>query len=241
MSFIFGNPIVKKINEMLLEKALTEATVLFQSGKIDDIKKEANSLYKSLISDQRVYMDMSIKKYSSIASQTTQQALEIALSTTNPSWFSIEIVDKTKDPFVLVIPYKVLQLYVIPHVSNILSTYIEFKGLSSDSISIFADDAVSKYFNICLRDAIRKQKKFDINLRFNQKLYIVDLIKDDLYFLDEDDKPCRIYTIVLSQNDTAWWKKMIKDITFRPQGRRFTTNNFQSWKLINFDINSIKQ
>lgn len=230
----FSNPILSKIEDLLLEKAKEEVQRRIDAGNLDpqQMAIEVKDLFTGLWSEERAKAKMALKAYSSISKGKTEEAFIAALENAAPSWFSIERVDSIGTPMVLAVPWLVVQSRTTIGMTGLLKPRIEFQHMDPLSIRAFAEEAVGKFFRSTVNRLTKIKHDFKMNMPYAHKASIVKTIKKDWYYLGVDEAPSRIDMIILV--DTGFrddWNKKHRDIDFRPQERRFSRDSLSKWGL----------
>ncbi len=231
MPIFFKNPILGRLEDILLEKAMVEVEKQLTDKDPKVLYKEARDITKAWLSQERPKVKLASKTYKTIAKEKTSDALAIRLGVTKPSCYSVEIVDRIETPIVLVVPIDVLKYTVVITLAKHLENRIEFKKLMDSSRLAFAQEAVEIYFLGIIKESKKKGTKFNIGLPYGHQATIVDIIKADWYYLGDEDNSSQVNTIVFSSNDEKWWKAKNEDVDFRPQGRQFSEEALRCWGL----------
>jgi hypothetical protein len=242
MAIFFKDPILSKIEDMLMERALNEIKQKMPDASVTELTNKAKDLCKALLSKERHKIKIALKEYIKIAHNKTVEAFDKSLFTSKDEWYSIEIIDKDysdkKFPVVFVVPFLILKRFVELQLAVLLLDRIEFSGMENESILAFAQDASNKYFMQIIKDIKSKQTTIKLN---SHNVKLVDIIDNDFYYLGDEKVPSRIDIVIFSIKDIKWWKDLTKNVDARPQGRRFTQANLDFWSLNESTMNFLKK
>jgi hypothetical protein len=241
MPLFFKDPILGRLEDLLMEKALEEAHKRLVGKDSKEIYEAARDTVKAWLSQERGKVKMASSTYKQIACGKTEEALRETLARTQPSCYSVEIVDGIKTPLVLVIPLAVLKSAVVRVLAELLAMRIEFKDIRDESRLAFAAEAAQNYFLHVVKAAKKRGWSYEMNIPHGNKAAVVDIIKADWYHLGQDAKASRVGTIIFSTNGAKWWQTENKRLDFRPQRRRFSEDALKCWDLPSSFLETIKQ
>jgi hypothetical protein len=234
MMFFFKNPILAKIEEAIWKEAGKEIEARVQRGELEP-KKLAGAtkdLFKGLWSAERAKAKMAIRTYTEISKSKTGEALNDIIEVSDPSFYSVEIVDsETKTPRALAVPYPVVLRTVSVILRDLLSKRIEFKSMRESSVNAFAEEAAEKFLEDALANLLKSGKRFQMNLPCYRSACLVEILRKDWYYLGERTEPSRVDIVIFADYQRADWRKMRENVDFRPPGRRFTVEALSKWGL----------
>jgi hypothetical protein len=248
MPFIFGNPILGRLEDLLWEKA-NKRYVDEGNNPIKDLQSLAGPVkdkfeewVDSWKKSEKVKLDIGWKVFRQIALDKTQEALTKVFERSMIDWYAVEVGSLPTFPEIVAVPYLVLWRATELEVPALLKERIEFKDMLPETLDALSSFAVDRYFDKVLENVRDEHTSFKLDNR--GRWVIVDLIKNDFYHLGDQPNSRRVDMVILSTfsqgsgKDAAKragektaekeWAKRCKQTDGRRNDRRFSG---KGWNL----------
>jgi len=233
MAWFFTNPILKRIEDALWQKAESEINARVKSGQLqpDKVPQEVKSFFKALFSKQRRVAKLALKRYKEIAEKQAAEALALTLGDSAPDWYSIEEAWSTGVPVILAVPVRLVRGHVEFRFASLLPPQIEFADLLPEVHAEFAREAVASHFASVLKRAIKDRVEFNAKGFYPYDIRVADLLPKDYYYLGDEQSVSREDMLIINTTATrdAWEKKYRLDMSKRPQKRRYSNISEAKW------------
>jgi len=252
LSILFGNPAVRKLEELLWETARKRYLGEHPLERTQDsrvLMRKVKTAYKDVVAAAVQEEDPKIRaawaEFKKVMTEELKTALSTTLSMSSLDWYSIE-AGQLPAPQVIAVPYELLKRITADLVPQLLRKKIEFEGLDDAALEALAGYAVDERFKDLLEEARRNYELFRIGTG-GARFTIAQIIKRDAYFLGEDRHHSLIDIVLLvstenvPSGDTAserlafrkwleeYFKNRTNDRRFTGDGWEFETEELKSW------------
>jgi len=203
ISMLFGNPAVKILENRLWDDARKRYLQEHPSDRNDDpktIMRKTKTAYKDSVAaslkeaDQKVKAKWGQFKHGMVVE--LKRALSTVFRMSDVDWYSVE-VGQLPSPNVIAAPYQLLKRMTAALLFQFLRKEIDFENLDNETLEALATYAADQRFQEVLEDARRHYEPFEIGDR-RARFAVVEIIKGDAYFLDEEKHHSRIDMVILS-------------------------------------------
>ena len=244
LSILFGNPAVKILEDRLWEDARKRYLQEHPSDRNQDprtIMRKTKTAYKDSVaaSLKEASHKVSAKwgQFKHVMVAGLKEALATVFRMSDVDWYSVE-VGELPNPNVIAAPYQLLKRITTALLFQSLRKEIDFENLDNETLQALAAYAADQKFEEVLEDARRHYEPFAIGGR-SARFAVVEIIKGDSYFLNEDKHHSRIDMVILSSlgaNPSNGDKKIRKaaakrwfdqDRKDRRNDRRFTADGWE--------------
>lgn len=216
---IISDPVLERLERELVRKALDRwaAEGNRRITNLDTAPREAKDKITSWVNAWKTTEQAQLKNtkeiFQRIAFNEVLEAITVSFDSSRVGWYALEAGSNTSPDF-LAAPYKVLQYKAREHYPNLLGKKIEFKNMMRETLHALADEAIDRYYDRAVKQARKDRKGFSLGT--SEQLVIVDVIPNDFYYLDRDERVSRIDMVVLGRNptpeaETAWKKERIRE------------------------------
>lgn len=252
LSILFGNPAVKKLEELLWETARKRYLGDHPLERTEDsrvLMRKVKTTYKDVVAAAIQEEDPKIRaawaEFKKVMTEELKTALSTVLSMSSLEWYSTE-AGQPAAPNVIAVPFQLLKRISAELVPQLLRKKIDFESLDDAALEALASCAADERFKDILEEARRSHELFRVGPGGAQ-FAIAQIIKRDAYFLCDDRHHSLIDMVLLcsSENlpsrDTAsqrvafrkWQEEYLRtrrdDRRFTGDGWEIETEELKSW------------
>jgi hypothetical protein len=203
ISMLFPNPAVKILEEHLWEAARKRYLAEHPSDLKDDdrtVMRKVRTAYKDTVAATLKEADHKVRakwrEFKHVMTVDLRTALRTVLRMSDIDWYSAEI-GQSPNPTVIAAPYQLLKHMTAALLSRGLRKQIDFEDLDEVTLEALATYAADQKFQDVLEDARRHYESVEIGER-RAHFVIAEIIKEDAYFLGEENHHSLIDVVILS-------------------------------------------
>ena len=252
LSILFGNPAVKKLEQLLWEIARKRYLGEHPLERTEDsrvLMRKVKTAYKDVVAAAIQEEDPKIRaawaEFKKVMTEELKTALSTVLSMSSLEWYAIE-AGQPEAPKVIAVPYQLLKRISADLVPQLLRKKIDFESLDDAALEALASYAADERFKDVLEEAHHNHELFRVGTGGAQ-FAIAQIIKGDAYFLGDDRHHSLIDMVLLSSSENvpsgdsashriAFRKWQEEYLRSRRDNRRFTgdgweieTEELKSW------------
>lgn len=212
---LFGNPAVRILEEHLWEHARKRYLREHPSDRDDNVKtirRRTEEAYKETVAESLKQAEPKMKakwrQFKHVMFEELRSSLATVFRMSELDWYAIE-VGELPHPNAIAVPYQLLRQMTSRLLFQQLRGQIDFEDLNDESLLAFSRYAVDEGFEEVLEHARRHHQGFEVGKA--SRYVIVETIRKDPYFLNEDKHHSVVDMLVLSRAGTSSSEHTKKD------------------------------
>lgn len=200
---LFGNPAVRILEERLWEEARKRYLREHPSDRATDVKtvrRRTEEAYKEAVAASLKQAEPKVKakwrQFKHVMFDALRTSLATVFRMSELDWYAVE-AGALPFPNAIAVPGKLLAEITSRLLFQQLRGQIDFEDLNDESLHALATYAVDEGFEEVLEHGRRHHQGFEIGKR--SRYVIVETIRSDPYFLNDDQHHSAIDILVLSR------------------------------------------